>query len=36
VALLEHGVHQGGLAMVHVCDDGDVPDVLQHGTITLQ
>jgi len=25
--LAEHGVHQGRLAMVHVGDQGDVPDV---------
>ena len=29
-ALVEHGVHQRGLAVVHVGDDGDVADVSGH------
>jgi hypothetical protein len=28
LGLLEHGVHEGGLAVVDVGDDGDVADVL--------
>ena len=24
--LTKHAVHQRGLAMIHMCDDGDVPD----------
>jgi hypothetical protein len=26
-ALVEHGVHQGGLAMIHVRDDGDIANI---------
>ena len=30
-ALVQHGVHQRGLAVVHVGDDGDVTDVVAAG-----
>jgi hypothetical protein len=33
--LPEHGVHQGGLAMVHVGDDGDVANILLHRVFIL-
>jgi hypothetical protein len=36
MALLEHGVHQGGLAMVYMGDDGDIPDILWHKNIDLK
>jgi hypothetical protein len=30
MTLLQHGVHQGRLAMVNMSDDSDVPDILCH------
>ena len=32
-ALAEHGVHQRGLAVVHVGDNGDIANVSVHGVL---
>ncbi len=33
-ALVEHGVHQRGFSVVHVCDDGDIAN-LRHGILAF-
>jgi hypothetical protein len=33
--MAEHGIHQGGFAMVNVSDNGDISDSFLHGVLLL-